>query len=155
MTNSTTVQSGSEVTIEAVPSANHRFVKWTDDNSTTNPRTITVTSDLTITANFIRQWKVSAGLASGSEGMGTIKIDNAAATEKMVDNGGSVTLQAVAKTGNEFVKWIDGSGKDLSTSNPYTISNIRSDKSAKAVFLSKEKRGEENDTEFKNGDNNW
>ena len=150
-----TVQSGSEVTIEAVPSANHRFVKWTDDNSTTNPRTVTVTSDLTITANFIRQWKVSAGLASGSEGMGTIKIDNAAATEKMVDNGGSVTLQAVAKTGNEFVKWIDGSGKDLSTSNPYTISNIGSDKSAKAVFLSKEKRGEENDTEFKNGDNNW
>ena len=35
------------------------------------------------------------------------------ALKKMVDNGGSVTLQAVAKTGNEFVKWIDGSGMTM------------------------------------------
>ena len=56
-----TVLYGSKVTIQAVPNANHRFEKWTDNGFTINPRTVTVTSDSTITANFIKPWQVGEG----------------------------------------------------------------------------------------------
>ena len=56
-----TVLYGSKVTIQAVANTNHRFEKWTDNGFTINPRTVTVTSDLTITANFIKPWQVGEG----------------------------------------------------------------------------------------------
>lgn len=56
-----TVLYGSKVTIQAVANTNHRFEKWTDNGFTINPRTVTVTSDSTITANFIKQWQVGEG----------------------------------------------------------------------------------------------
>ena len=125
---------GTAVATEAVASANHRFVKWTDSDGTATARTVTVTADSTITAEFIRQWNVKAQPAPGSEGMGTFKIDNAAATEKTVDNGASVKIQAMADSGYGFVKWTDGSGAALSTDNPYTISSVTSDITLNAVF---------------------
>lgn len=42
---------GQTVTLKAVPAKHHHFVSWSD-NSTDNPRTITITSDITLTAEF-------------------------------------------------------------------------------------------------------
>ena len=50
-TGSGTYASGATVTLAAVPSTNCYFVKWNDE-VTDNPRTITVTEDLTYTAYF-------------------------------------------------------------------------------------------------------
>ncbi|MCQ2183636.1 MAG: hypothetical protein MJY89_09610, partial [Bacteroidales bacterium] len=126
---------GTEVPIEAVPNANHRFVKWTDDESTTNPRTVTITSDSTFTAEFIRQWKVCAKLASGCEGMGTFKYDGVTATEKIADHGSTVVIHPEANDGYEFLKWVNENGDAVSNLWDYTFSNIDSDKSIKAVFV--------------------
>lgn len=43
--------SGGTVTIRAIPNEGYRFLNWQDDN-TENPRTVTVTSDITYTAYF-------------------------------------------------------------------------------------------------------
>lgn len=42
---------GTEVTLTATPNAGYQFDNW-NDNTTDNPRTITVTGDVTYTANF-------------------------------------------------------------------------------------------------------
>lgn len=48
---SQTVNYGTVLTVEAVPNATYNFVSWSDGNST-NPRTITVTSNVTLTCSF-------------------------------------------------------------------------------------------------------
>lgn len=49
---------GQTVTLKAVPSNYHHFVKWSDNN-TDNPRTIKVISDINLTAEFaINEYKV-------------------------------------------------------------------------------------------------
>ena len=50
-TGSGTYASGATATLAAVPAANCSFVKWNDD-VTDNPRTVTVTEDITYTAYF-------------------------------------------------------------------------------------------------------
>ena len=42
---------GEVVTVEALPKTGYRFVRWSDDN-TDNPRKLTITADLTLTAYF-------------------------------------------------------------------------------------------------------
>ena len=42
---------GTEITVIATPAVGYTFVKW-EDNSTTNPRTITLTDDLSVSATF-------------------------------------------------------------------------------------------------------
>ncbi len=49
-----TYDEGSTATISATPYEGYRFVQWNDGN-TENPRSITVTSDSTFVANFIRE----------------------------------------------------------------------------------------------------
>ena len=49
----TTVESGQNVTLYARPFPNYYFVRWSDGN-TTNPRVITVTSDVVLVAVFQR-----------------------------------------------------------------------------------------------------
>ncbi len=60
---------GAEVTLEAVANEGYKFVKWSDEN-TENPRTITVTANITLTANFIDRFNghayVDLGLPSGT-----------------------------------------------------------------------------------------
>ena len=51
-TGSGTYTSGATATLAAVPSENCFFVKWNDE-VTENPRTVTVTKDVTYTAYFV------------------------------------------------------------------------------------------------------
>ena len=49
-------------------------------------------------------------------------------------SGANVVMTATAAPGYTFVKWVDGSGNEVSTSNPYTISSINADKILVAKF---------------------
>jgi hypothetical protein len=91
--------------IQAVPNQGYNFVQW-NDGDTQNPRTITVTQDITYTAIFeINTYTVTV-LANYAErgtvtGSGDYPQDSTA------------TITATANTGYHFVEWHDGN-----TDNP-------------------------------------
>jgi hypothetical protein len=97
---------GDEITITATPNGNYHFVKWSDGN-TENPRSIVVTEDVELMAEFaINQYEVTVtatenGIVTGG---GTY------------DYGTEVIIEALANEGYHFVKWSDGN-----TENPRTI----------------------------------
>lgn len=88
-------------TIQATPTQNHRFVQWNDGN-TNNPRTITVTSDSTFTAQFqqIEQYTItvlSDDPQRGSvTGGGTFYV------------GTQIPISATPAPNNTFSHWSDG-----------------------------------------------
>ena len=45
-------EKGTEITIKATPNKGYRFVHWWTDGNTENPRTIIVTEDITLSAEF-------------------------------------------------------------------------------------------------------
>ena len=61
---STTVDSGTSVTLTATPQSGYKFSQW-DDGNTTNPRTVVATADKTYTATF-----VADETSGGDEGNG-------------------------------------------------------------------------------------
>ena len=106
VTGSGTYDYGTEITIEAMADKGYHFVKWSDGNKE-NPRTITVTEDINLTAEFaINQYQVTLEYnGNGSvTGSGTY------------DYGTEITIEAMADKGYHFVKWSDGN-----TENPRTI----------------------------------
>ena len=106
VTGSGTYNYGTEVTIEAIANEGYHFVQWSDGN-TENPRTIVVTEDVELKAEFaINQYEVNvtAGENGYATGSGTY------------DYGTEVTIEALANDGYHFVQWSDGN-----TENPRTI----------------------------------
>ena len=95
-------------TLSAIPATGCHFVQWNDAN-TANPRTVTVTSDATYTAQF-------------AVNIYTIMVSSANPALGTVSGGGSyghnstVTLIATPAEGCHFVQWNDGN-----TSNPRTV----------------------------------
>jgi len=65
-------------------------------------------------------------------GAGTITT---APTGGVYDQGTSVSLTAIPNFGYHFVKWVDGSNTDLSTTNPYSVT-MDADKTVQAIFQS-------------------
>jgi hypothetical protein len=65
-----TFDEGSTQTIQATPNPGYAFMKWSDGNKE-NPRTVKLTSDLTLTANFEQNITGGGGQGSG-EGDGTL-----------------------------------------------------------------------------------
>ena len=59
-----TFDEGSTQTIQATPNPGYAFMKWSDGN-TENPRTLKLTSDLTLTANF--ETHITGGGGSGED----------------------------------------------------------------------------------------
>lgn len=98
---------GIEVTIKATPDEDHTFLQWSDGN-TDNPRTITMTEDKTLEAQFseIVRLEVWIGTAVG----GTVNTDAGGRYEE----GTTITLQATPDRGYVFDHWSDGS-----KANPY------------------------------------
>ena len=119
---------GAEVSIEAMPDENYRFLEWTGDvlsgHEEDNPLTITMDSDKSITANFVQQQytlTITAGTGGTTEPVPDTYIH---------DSGTEVSITATPNTGYEFTEWTgDASG----TTNPITII-MDSDKSVKANF---------------------
>lgn len=96
------------VTITATAADGYHFVQWSDGNKD-NPRTVVVSGDATLTAQFaINQYSV---LVEPNESLwGTVE----GAGE--YDHGSIVTLIAVPKPGYVFVDWSDGARY-----NPYVL----------------------------------
>ena len=103
-----TYEAGSVITLHAIANTGYTFDHWSDGN-TSNPRSVTVNSDLTFTAYF-------------NHNSYTITVNATPAGAGSVSGGGSyyygdyATLSATAYSGYEFVGWSDGSSQ-----NPHQV----------------------------------
>ncbi len=109
---------GTTVQITAIPNEHYHFVHWIDeenptrDFNTDNPRTITVTGNMTYTAVFaIDQHTIT--VESDDTGMGTVSESGT------YDYGTEIQISASARDGYQFVSWNDGN-----TDNPRTITVV-------------------------------
>ena len=101
--NTGTYLEGTELTLTATPAEHHDFINWTGYiTSTDNPLTITVNSDINITANFQEHTKYTITAVPNDENMGTVTGGGTYYA------GATVTLTAVAKSTYYFVNWSDG-----------------------------------------------
>ena len=126
VTGSGTYASGATATLAAVPSENCFFVKWNDEVSD-NPRTVTVTKDVTYTAYFAEETDdtFSVTVKSNNEAWGSVSGSGTYAS------GATATLAAVPSTNCIFVKW-----NDEVTENPRTVT-VTQDVTYTAYFAEK------------------
>ena len=104
---------GQQVTLTAVPNNGYTFSSWSG-GWTTNPRTITITGNTSVTANFaaIPYTLTTSAIPSGG---GSVTLSPSQATYTF---GQQVTLTANPNTGYSFGSW---SGGASGTTNPTTI----------------------------------
>ena len=105
-------EEGATATLTATAKRGYKFVNWTagETNYTENPLTLTVNSDLTITANFEALPAYTITATVNNENMGSV---TGAGTYY---EGETVTLTATAKNGHKFVNWSNNE-----TANPLTF----------------------------------
>jgi uncharacterized repeat protein (TIGR02543 family) len=107
---------GTEVTLTAVPDAGWQFDGWSGDLSgTTNPATITMDDDKTVTATFSEVTVPQYTLTVNTVGNGSVTLDPPGGT---YNEGTVVTLTAAADSGWQFDNW---SGDLTGSTNPATI----------------------------------
>lgn len=96
---------GATTTIKAQANEGYHFVQWSDGVKD-NPRTVTVTANITYYAQFekdaVAPEMVTISVMSEDEQMGLVYGG------KTVEKGTAVSIAAVAKTGFKFVQWNDG-----------------------------------------------
>jgi len=118
---------GTDVVITATPESGYRFGSWTGDVPTghenDNPVTITMDSDKSIEANFIRQYILT--IAAGTGG-----TTNPSPGSYIYDVGTQVSIRAIPNSGYRFTGW---TGAETGTTNPITVT-MDSDKSITASF---------------------
>ena len=99
---------GSEIQITAEANEHYHFVSWNDGN-TDNPRNITVTENVTYTAEFaIDQFTIA--VVSENNAMGTVSEGGT------YDYGTEIQISVMPYEHYHFVQWNDGN-----TDNPRTI----------------------------------
>ncbi len=105
---------GTEIQISATPAEGYGFVAWNDGN-TDNPRTITVTEDITYTATF-GAWRTIT-IVSADETQGSVE-----GTGEYIE-GTTIQITAIPNEHYHFVHWIDEENptRDFNTDNPRTI----------------------------------
>lgn len=100
--------SGTQIVLTATANEHYHFTQWNDGN-TENPRTVTVTGNVTYTAQFaIDQHLITA--TADNPTMGSVLGGGT------YNYGSSVTLTATANEHYHFTQWNDGS-----TLNPRTV----------------------------------
>ena len=110
--NTGTYLEGTELTLTATPAEHHDFINWTGDiTSTDNPLTITVNSDINITANFQEHTKYTITASAADNTMGYVTGGGTYYA------GETVTLTAVAKSTYYFVNWSDANTNATRTFN--------------------------------------
>ncbi len=100
---------GSEIEISANANNGYQFEQW-DDGNTDNPRTITVTEDVTYTAQFAIIIYHTIVVRSLSEDWGTVSGGGT------FPSGSEIQILAIPNPDYTFVAWTDGN-----TDNPRTI----------------------------------
>jgi hypothetical protein len=104
--------SGTLVTVTAVAASGYRFGSWGGALSgTSNPTTLLVNGNKTISATFIRRYAVSVSTTGG----GSVSLSPSGG---VYDVGTLVTLTAVPVSGGSFLGW---GGALSGTSNPTTL----------------------------------
>lgn len=88
---------GTVATLAAIPASGYCFVQWSDGN-TENPRQITVTEDVSLTAEFSAVARLT--VSSNDDTMGSV----------------TAVLTAIPQEGYRFARWNDGN-----TENPRTV----------------------------------
>ena len=118
--------------IAATANSGYHFAHWQDGN-TANPRTVTVTSDVTYTAYFeIDEIPIpdtvyySVTVSVNNAAMGSATVNGV--SYAVVAEGETVTLVATANEGHHFVKWSDNNA-----ANPRSLTVTR-DTALYAVF---------------------
>ena len=131
---------GQTVTTD-IPDNSARTLSGSNNVTLTTTAAGTYTFVYTVSSNSIKVlfpspvYSVTYGKQSG-EGTVTAKIgtESIGATPGKAVGGSNVVMTATAGTGYEFTKWVNESGTQISTSNPYTISSIAANCTIKAVF---------------------
>lgn len=98
---------GDTATITANPAEHHHFVNW-NDGETVNPRTLVVTQDTTMTANFAIDTHTVTLIANDSI-MGSVFGSGT------YNYGEEVEISATANEGYVFNKWSDNNTNSLRT----------------------------------------
>ena len=111
---------GQIIICTTIPIYGYHFTRWSDGN-TDNPRTITLTSDTTFTAECAKN-SYTISTTSANQEWGTT------AGDKSVLYLENVVISATANYGYHFVKW-----NDNNTENPRTIS-VKKDATYTATF---------------------
>ncbi len=114
-------------TITATPAAGYRFVNWevTDGivapQDLTNPTiSITANGSGSLTANFVRIYTVKYYATPIAAGSVTAKVDeNTFTSGDALDVNTIITFTATPNTQCNFIKWVDGTGTELSTYATY------------------------------------
>ena len=94
--------------VEAKANAGYKFVRWSDGN-TENPRKITVTEDMTLTAEFSVKVEYTVTLHCDAN-KGTVSGGG------KYEKGTEISIKATPNKGYHFVKWSDNN-----TENPRVI----------------------------------
>jgi hypothetical protein len=116
---------GEAVSLTAVPAIGWSFSVWSGDlTGSTNPATLIVTGNMSVTATFTQDQYTLTITIGGS---GSVSKSPSQATYTW---GTNVTLTATANTGWSFASW---SGDASGTTNP-TIVNMTSNKAVTATF---------------------
>jgi len=119
---------GTIVSVSAQPDTGYEFTRWSD-GSTQNPRTISISENLNLTALFSKQ---QFSVSVNTQGEGTVATSGATG-QGSFEYGSSARFEAVPAAGWEFDSW---SGDASGSSNPLTIS-IDGPKSITAIFKRK------------------
>ena len=133
----TSVVTGDNVTCTATPNIGYAFEGWYQGGtqvSTENPHTFNITADTQVEARFTKlpEATLTYGVADASAGMGTVRATPEGDNGKY-NAGTELTLTATANQGHYFVRWVDGNGQELSTSENYTFT-LNEDRTVMAVF---------------------
>ncbi len=119
-----TYEDGASAELTAVANEHYEFVNWTGDvESTDNPLTVAVNSDMTITANFEKQKHILTVFVN-DENKGTIDVATGS-----YEYGTEVTLTATPKLGYKLLAW---SNKATTPSITLTMDN---NKAVSAYFV--------------------
>ena len=111
--------SGTEVTLEAMPDSTYEFTSWSGDLSgSENPTTVTVDSDMSITANFSKIYYTLSIQGSGSGSVYVDGIEKSLPWSGGVASGTTVELTAVSDPCYSFSNW---TGDLTGASNPKSL----------------------------------
>jgi len=125
-----TYNANSSVSITATADAGYEFTSWSGDASgTDNPLTVSMNSNKTITANFIRT-KYNLTIGKIGEGSITQEVISSDKTSEEYNSGDVVRLIATPSSGSIFNSW---SGSSTETTNQIDVT-IDGTKSVTATF---------------------
>ncbi len=122
---------GTSLTVKALPNSNYEFAQWSGDaSSTSNPLTVVVNRDKTITANFrtksVDSFTLNLNVYPQNSGKVRVKVNDQWTDWNYVHSiqvpkGSSVTIEATPNSGFQFSRWSGDVPYERIKYNPSTI----------------------------------